>query len=239
MNVLNLPAHTPTRLIRLRDDQRVETQLCTTDATTALTRGVAEYVAPLQAIVPGGRLVTWDAVFDAWAEAEDQAETYPRFVAYTNDNAGKNDWSNMNRKVSTKRFPDGTYLVSGAELNVDIRAELRASDPEERQALVKMLEDAFNPVDWMQGFRLELPHYYNNRATYELVETTYLGNETDAVKRSYKARLILRGAVPITQLMPFKLPIIQVQSAVGPSGAAFDTRTVRSSSTQGPSSVKT
>lgn len=210
MNVTNLPEHEKSRLILKPTDRRVESNFASTDSITALTRGVAEYVMQLEIDAPGGRSIRFSAAFDAWAEPEDTVTEYPRFAAYTNDQEGTYDWASMNRIVSGNRFPDGTWLVTGAEMNVPLYAEIWATDPEERQTLCRMLEQAFNPVDWMQGFRLELPHYYNQRATYELTGITYLGGAQEAQQRFVKARMALKASVPVTQLMPFKLPKISV-----------------------------
>jgi hypothetical protein len=66
-------------------------------------------------------------------------------------------------------------------------------DPVERMALVAMLEDAFDPVDWMTGFVLELPHYFNERATFEKTGMDYIDGPMPAHRRMRAARFQLTG----------------------------------------------
>lgn len=204
MNVLHLPPHAATRLIAKPGDRRVPTPFRTTDATTALTRGLAEYVAPLVIAVPGGRTLSFASSFDAWAQPEDEAD-YPSFIAYTNDTDGEYDKARLTPAVTNHRYPDGTYEVVGAELGVDVKCEVWATDPEARAALCLMVEEAFAPVEWMYGFRLELPHYFGQRATFEPGRITYLGDAPDALAGFWKARVIVRASVPVTRLLGYPL----------------------------------
>lgn len=227
MNVLDLPPHTPTRLITLPRDSRVATNSRSTDSTTSLTRGVAEYVSSLSTNVPGGRQLQFIKCFDAWPQPEDLAE-YPSFAAYTNDNDGEYDAANVSPHVGDARYPDGSYEVSSAELNIDLNCEVWATDPEERQALVLMLEEAFAPVEWMYGFRLELPHYFNQRATFAPMKTKYLGGSVEAMQQFVNARIVLRASVPVTRVIGFPIAkpstVVKVSSAilVPPKGSIVD-----------------
>lgn len=203
MNVLELPAHQPTRLIVDARDRREPIPTRSTDATTALTRAVAEYAASLGPFVTeDGRTVQFQSSYDAWAQPENLA-AYPAFICYTNDNEGKYDVGNRTPIVSPTRYADGTYEVSSAELELELKCEVWSTDPEERKALVLQLEEAFEPVEWMYGFRLELPHYFNQRATFEPARVTYMGGSGEAIAGFYNARLLVRAAVPKTRVLPF------------------------------------
>lgn len=199
MNVRELPAHDLTRLVLDPNELRQPTQECSTDSTTALTRGLAEYVASL--VGPGGERL-FQKCFDAWPRPEDDA-SYPSFVAYTNDNDGDYEAATLAASVSPTRYPNGQYEVSSSALVVDIKCEVHATDPEERQQLCSLLELAFGPVEWMHGFRLALPHYFSQRATYMPSRITYQGAEAEALQSYVNARLIVRGVVPVTRVLPF------------------------------------
>ncbi len=202
MNVANIPAHQRSRLVMLPNDLRVPSQQCTTDATSALTRGLAEYMFGLSYVAPGGRFLRFAASFDEWAETED-LEEFPAFVAYTNGTVGSYAARNLTPTFGSIRYPDGTYEQAASELDISITCEVWANDPEERKNLCKMVEDACSPVDWMSGFRLELPHYFNQRATFDLISMQYLGGEREAKIREVKARFIIGGSVPRTSLQGF------------------------------------
>jgi hypothetical protein len=64
-----------------------------------------------------------------------------------------------------------------------LTVEFVTMDSVERMALTAMLEDAFEPVDWMTGFRLELPHYFNTRATFEKTGMDYVDGPVQAHRR--------------------------------------------------------
>ena len=200
MDVLQLPSNQWARVILDANELRKPTQQYSTDATTALTRGLAQYVAQLElAGVPA-----FKACYDAWAESEDEA-AWPAFVAYTNENDGSYEEATLAASVSPVRYPNGQYEVSSSALAVDVKCEIRATNNEQRQVLAGLLEQAFAPVEWMDGFRLELPHYYGQRATYMPSRITYLGGATEAQARYVLARMTVRAAVPVTRLLPFAM----------------------------------
>lgn len=222
MNVRELPYHEPTRLVTNPTIIRVPTPYSTVDATGALTRGIAEYVASLS-LTPGGP-PAFVKCFDEWANLEDDAD-YPSFIAYANDQDGAYEAANFSPNITNSpRYPDGTYEASSAELAIDVKCEVWANDPNERTLLLAMLETAFNPVDWMYGFRLELPHYFNQRATFEPSRLTRLGGAQEALQRFVNARMIVRANVPVTRVLPFAQARPVVQTVVGnglspPAGA--------------------
>lgn len=218
MNVMDEQTEPQSRLITRPNDLRVATPFRSTDATTALTRGLAQYAAGLSIALPGGRSLAFGKSYDAWAEPEDEAEDfYPSFIAYTYGKDGQYEAANLTPTVSKNRYPNGTYEVSGSELAVDIMCDVWATDPEERSGLVLMLEEAFAPVEWMEGFRLELPHYFNQRATFLASTVTYVGDEEDAISRYVKARFIVRGSVPRTRTLGFAQAQPKVVTTVGDS----------------------
>lgn len=215
MNVYELPQHTPTRVILRPDDERVPTNFCEgLDAAASLTRGVAEYVSQLK--INGAQAFV--KCFDDWATIDDDDGWFPSFIAYTNENDGNYEAANLSPHVGMKRYADGTYEVSSAELAIDVKCEAWANEPYQRSILMKLLEDAFQPVDWMYGFRLELPHYYNQRATFEPLRNVRLGDAQAALQRFVIARFTLRAVVPVTRVLPFAIGKPIVRTTIVPPG---------------------
>jgi len=178
-----------------------------TDARTALTRGLAEYLSMLSFKAPGGRELRFDKVLDTWAEPEDGAK-YPRAIV-TGTGSGIYDASSLTPDKPTTRnqlpAPDGRYLISSCVFVQDLSVEVWANDPPARRAIVAGLESAFNPVDFMYGFVLELPFYFNERATFSLKDMAYPDNEQDAMRRHRNAVFTVTGEVPVVNLFTYPL----------------------------------
>jgi hypothetical protein len=103
--------------------------------------------------------------------------------------------------VDRLQLPDGRFLISGMEYVLDLMVDTWETDQEGRQAISAMLEDAFVPVDFRYGPLLELPHYFNERATYELMSSTYVDDEAAAQQRVRRARFTVRGRVAVKHLV--------------------------------------
>jgi hypothetical protein len=189
------------------------TEVRETDARTALARGVKEYLAQLPPFThPNGRTVQIFEMFDVWAEQEKKRK-YPSGIAYstgpgTYDSTGFTPQINPNCKIS-----DTQFLIKYSELTINLTVDIVTTDPEERIAIVMMLEDALNPVEWMYGFRLELPHYHNLRGTYELMDNNFPDDEAKVFQRNRHVVFTLKAAVPVVRLKT--LPILtEVRSTV-------------------------
>lgn len=184
-----------TRLISNPDDLQVMTRDYETDARTAITRGLKEYLEQLVVNWPGGRQSKFAKVFQTWAEPEVPAE-YPSAVVYATE-PGTYDARNFT--PSTEQLADGFVIRLSAEFVQNVVVEVWTTDPKERVALVKMLEDAFSPVDWMYGFRLELPHYHNMRATFEPMTMAYDDSADDAQRRYRRVIMVLTAHVAVVR----------------------------------------
>jgi hypothetical protein len=66
-----------------------------------------------------------------------------------------------------------------------------------------MVEDAMVPVDWRYGPLLELPHYFNSRASFEKLSMSYDDTEIDSVRRYRRATFTIRGKVPVIKVVRF------------------------------------
>jgi hypothetical protein len=168
-----------TRLITGEEGEQVLTAVRETDTRTALTRGLKEYLESLQAQTHDGQLVRLEKVFQTWAEPE-QPATIPSACVYSPD-PGVYDESSFT--PVTKVLPDGTLLRMPSEFVQRVFVDVWATDPKQRVALSALLEQAFNPVEWMFGFRLELPHYHGVRADFTPKSMAYLDDAGDAQRR--------------------------------------------------------
>ena len=207
------PPRVLTTLITERSTSLSLTANCEVDTRTALTRGLAEYISQLSIQMPGGRELRFKSVKDTYAEPEDRS-AYPSACVYSFEKL-EYDASRFTPGVN-KNYqlppPDGRYFIEMAEAVLIVTVETWSTDPKERMGLAKMLEDAFNPVDFMYGFRLDLPHYYNARAEFALKSIEYIDTEDDAMKRHRKSIFMVEGRVPLIRLANF--PAMQIHQKI-------------------------
>jgi len=183
-----------------------------TDARTALTRGLAEYLSQMVIDAKGGRQIRFKKVFQTWAEPEEQAQ-YPSAIVYSAESGRYEESKFTPSPDSTEKIsaPDNRYLVSATEFVIDLKVEVWATDPKERAEICAALEAMFNPVDFMYGFQLEFPHYYGMRGVYELKDMQYLDTEIDAMRRYRKAAFTLSGQVPVVNLFTYPDAKMQIR----------------------------
>jgi hypothetical protein len=196
-----------TRLITLPEDRQIWTPVRETDTHTALTRGLAEYLED-QEIVVLGLPYRFRYVLPHFATVEEQSD-FPSAAVYATA-PGKYDAANFTPKVSSKeRVPDGRFVMTASELELDLRLEIWAQSPEERSALCAMVEDAFLPADpkmldavtWRSGLCLELTHYYGARARYLKTGMGYEDSADEARRRHRIAAFSITGTVPEIRLV--------------------------------------
>lgn len=192
--MLPLPPPGGTRLIELADDRQLElTSNRETDCRGALTRGLAEYVQQL--VIDWGilrRQLKFVEVKIDWSSNEEPAQ-YPSAAVFSEVEGAYDMEGRFTPKVT--RLSTGETLLDVGEFVTRVTVDLWAIDIRERQGLVAMLEDAFNPVEWMTGFRLELPHYHGVRSTWECIGSQYLDAPAEAQQRARRAQFILGAKV--------------------------------------------
>lgn len=177
----------------------------TTSARLATQRGLAQYLSQLEANAPGGRRVRLMKVFEEWSEPETHA-VYPAAVVR---GAGPVTFSprQMGAPYPDEKCrlpaPDGRYLMAFNDALQDLQVEVWCTDPMERSSMELMLEAALNPVMFRSGFVLELPHYFNARATYQLKDVTIPDDDGDAVRRYRRLQYTVSTSVPQMQLFSF------------------------------------
>lgn len=206
--VANSPPNPPvrTRLIRAPSgDKHIDNGNEECDIRLALTRGLAEYLESLPPVnAPGGRSIKLLQVHDEWAEPEETA-SYPAAACYM-EGPGTYLPRALTPALNEKQRlppPDNRYLIIPTEFQTTVKLELWCTDPEERTAFCRMLEKALNPVYWRSGFVLELPHYFNIRATYILEELSIPDDAEDALRRYRRAIFSLTAQGPLVTLFSF------------------------------------
>ena len=210
-----------TRLVTSPDDRQVLTNRRETDCRTAVTRGLAEYLSSLNVDAPGGRRLLFRRVVETWATPEVSAE-YPAACVYSVE-AGRYDASKLTPSV--KKLVSGFALRASSELELPVVVDAWTTDPAERVAISGMLEDAFDPVDWMTGFRLELPHYHGARATFEAMTSRYVDEVDQAQRRLRLLSVSLTATVPkLASVGPAKTGVFRVAARVEGGGAQAPTR---------------
>lgn len=178
------------------------------DAQQAMARGLADYVRPMSVIMPGGRELKFENVYDSYADLE-ATSTYPSAAVYTEEDAsyGGGTESPITPQVHVideaqfARDGNGDTLITASELVQEFLVDVWANDQEARTGLTMLLQDAFvNPLDWMTGFRLELPHYCGIRATFEVPDShRYIDTDTDKARRYYRVLFRIKGRVPVVR----------------------------------------
>lgn len=201
----NAPPRGKTRLVRATGDkQGVFTANQETDVRVAITRALAEYLAPMAGDAPGGRHVRFKAVFEEFAEPEERA-AYPS-IALTLQGQGVYEPRNLAPNLDPKERippPDGRYLIVFSDFVQDVSVEVWATSPEDRMAVTSLLERVFNPWPTQYGFSLEMPHYFNARATYSMNALAIDDEATRAGRRVRVATFKLNCRAPLISLFSF------------------------------------
>lgn len=180
-----------------------------TDVSTALARGLAEYLGQ-QRIEVGGRRLNLMA-YSTWAEPE-QAVSYPAIAVAPS--SGTYDRS-ISPVTLIEQLDHDLRLVAFTELESELTLELWATDPRERTYLCAMIEEALSPTDWMYGLRLVLPFYHSAVATYELKTCQYMDNAEDAMAKYRKAQFTIEAVTTVyrVQSIPDSKPVFRLEVA--------------------------
>jgi hypothetical protein len=184
-----------TRAILSANDPQILSYVRVTDARTALARGLQEYLQSLSIVWEGGRLITLKDVKVTWATPEDPT-VYPSAVLVGAADAVYEASSFTPKLIQVQEGADSRYIRQVAELTQEFQLVLWTTDPVERMAMTAMVEDALSPAEFMYGLRLELPFYWNVRATYSPQSLLYDDNSADAQRRWRRSIINLTGHVP-------------------------------------------
>lgn len=161
-----------TRLQRNIKDVPAVSERRDVDEHTAITRGMAEYIAGLSADV-NGRVLKFARVEYDYPSREQAAEpVFPAAAIYATEEGEFGAY--LSSPVSSQfEVSRGVYVVPINTLYLDeLRIEVECQDAEQRIAVRKMLTDAFLPTPGLTGFQLILPHYHNAMAKFTLMKAT-------------------------------------------------------------------
>ena len=171
-----------------------------TDVVTALARGLAEYLSQQSIACDDGKLLRFVKVFHTWADPEDISE----FPALLVRQEGEGTYESRQQGISDRyKIPSGEILVNQATYTTDLICEVWANDVAERAALMCLLEDALCPLDWLFGCRLDLPHYYGERASFEVAGGRYLDDEAESLRGVRNAHVRVHASVCVVRLASF------------------------------------
>ena len=167
-----------------------------TDSRTAILRGIKEYIAGLEMTFEG-KLIRFKKVLETWADPEDTAD-YPRAVVYS-PAPGVYDDSRLTSTLIDVSLPGaGPYVLQQVcELSLPAVIEVWTTDSVMRMGVTAAVEDAMNPVDWMGGFRLDLPHYFSARATVSAKTVDYQDIGEDVQRRWRRSVIQLETQMPV------------------------------------------
>jgi hypothetical protein len=192
------------------NEKQVLTHRCESTCLEAMQRGLREYVSQL-AVNWSGKQYRFLRAIDGYAEPEERAK-YPAVSVYT-ESPGVYDADTFSTEPHV--ITDGkTILQRASEYVQQYTVDIWCTQKEERRALIKMLEDAFDPVEWMSGFRLTLPHYFGAHATF--LKDSLLVADTPATtgRRWFIAQFLVTGTVPQFRFVgrrPLMVPLHKVE----------------------------
>lgn len=189
------PEDIQARLIKKPDDLQVLSMFFEADVKTAIARGLRDYLKTLSIHWPGGRFFEFKEVFISVADTEVPAK-FPSASVFGETEGEFEDLQCAPALIQVNDPHDRRYVKVVTNYSMPIEVTVWANDTHERTALCAMLDNAFDPVEFMTGFRLELPFYFNARATYLCERSEYTEDETDANQRRRKAKYYLTGVCP-------------------------------------------
>lgn len=184
-------------LVLRADDAQTLTSASEADATTALVRGLADYLETLGKTAAGGRVVSLRKVVPYHAEPEEDGVLPSACVRPAG--VGKYAETDLSNRIVADLGQD-LRLLKSSELEVDIEVILYATDPVELGSVVGIVEDGMSPVDWLAGARLRLPRYYGVHAEYTLSSVQYERGAL-AVRRWRTASVVVSASVPVVRVI--------------------------------------
>jgi hypothetical protein len=197
------PAAPDTQLVKVAATPYVLTTRRECDCRGALARGLAEYLTGLRADGPGGTSLRFQRAVDIWADPTEIAE-YPSVVVKS-DSAGSYAPLQMSPQVDRRNLlADGRYLVLLSNYATEFTLEVWCNDKRQRSVIAMMLEEELCPVEWMYGFKLNLPHYWGLRGSYEPLGSSYVEDPLAAMQGLWKFTTKLHATIP--HVRPLGLP---------------------------------
>jgi hypothetical protein len=169
-----------------------------------LLDGLKEYLTGYSIPWAWGREIVLENVVSTHAEAEELA-TFPAVVIIPGSTAEYDPSSRLTPStpvlVDDKRM---LGLMYTSELKTELFLEVWASTLEERKALRALIEDAMSPVDFMSGFLLEIPAYFNERAAYMALDVSQSDSPENALRGIWAATFRIDARIPVYRVVQYK-----------------------------------
>lgn len=197
------------RLVTSANDKQKLTEIREVSAARAPVRALADYIRSLQFPIDGGRNTTFSVVREMKAEPEANA-SYPAACVFVEGVDYDTDTQSL-EQYQDAQFANGGVYISG-DLRAEANVHIWTTEDFHRENALMALEDAANPVDWMAGFRLEMPFYYNLRADYMLLNLQYEDSDADNQRRYRKLLAKVKIVSPYAQFI--KLPYLKPRAVV-------------------------
>lgn len=182
-------------------------------AARAPVRALAEYLRTLRFPSTGGQHTEFVVVRDLQAEPEDYAG-YPGACVFPEGSVqyGTEDGGLQPIYDESGDLEDGSVMMMMGEIKVELQIHIWTNEVEDRESAITAVEDALAPVEWMSGFFLEMPHYHNLRASYQIMAMTYEDPDTDVQRRYRKCNFRVQATCPYVRV--FRLPRLDPRAAV-------------------------
>lgn len=202
-------------LIEERDEERPGyTVRCDVDCHGALSRGLAQYLARLR-IEGAGRDLSFNLVTYDLPDVEVSDRGHPTAAVWS-DADGIYDASNLSPALGNPIGEvNGMHVVlrRASEFVLPLKVSIWATDKVERQHILREMENSFSPVEWMNGFWLRLPFYFNATATYALQSSRYDVAEERVMAGLRIATLTVEARIPVLAVR--YLPMARPRSRPG------------------------
>lgn len=182
-------------------------------AARAPIRALTEYLRTLRFPITGGQHGEFAVVRDMPAEPEDYA-AYPGACVFPEGAVqyGTEDGGLQPIYDESGALEDGSAMMLMGEIKVEIQIHVWTNEVEDRENAIMAIEDALAPVEWMSGFFLEMPHYHNLRASYQIMAMTYEEQDTDVQRRYRKCNFRVQATCPYVRV--FTLPRLDPRAGV-------------------------
>jgi hypothetical protein len=185
------------------------------DVHSAVVEGLAAYVSGLQTAI-AGRVIFITRVITHWAFPGDGPVQSPAGAVYSIETGvyeGNQPGAPENIEAAhpNKRIT----LSSPAIYELDgLQVSVICEDDVQRRGVRHMLEDAFYPTTWMEGFRLILPRYHNAVAEFQLKGAQQPDASDEALSGRRPLVMTLKATCPVYRVHEMPLAHIAATTKI-------------------------
>lgn len=180
------------------------------DVRSAVIHGLAEYLKTLS--WNHGQSADRFQVVEEYQAAFGDPSQYPAACCFPRS-AGQYD---DNGTIGNDVEDFGSYgLLYWGEFSVDLEVECFFTQPINRRRAMMAIESAAVPVEWLRGFRIQLPDYFNAVAEYSLTESNIEDNADDRTKGWYKSAYTFKANAPLYRRIDLPRMDPVAETAVG------------------------